>query len=89
MELAADSRRGLGQRVERNRIVFGIEKTVERSAAGLHSTSHVGLGELAVDHLLADLPGENALDGNGGGLLVDALFAEPVVEAAADVLLLH
>ena len=55
----------------------------------MHALCHGGVREVLVDHLLGDLASQHTLDGNGCRLLVGALFAKPIVEAVADVVLVH
>src|SRR6185312_11895840 len=89
LNLPSNRARSLGQRVQSHRIILRIEQTIQRSAAGVHPPRHVRLAQLLFRHLLTDLPRQNALDRHSCYFFIDIFFTQPVVEAAADVLLLH
>jgi len=64
-------------------VVFWVEQRRSRRCRPrwvFHAGGPCRLGELAVGHLLADLAASTRLMTTGGGLFVDALFAEPVVQ---------
>src|SRR5690606_31859957 len=73
------------QRFQGDGAVLGVEHPVELGAAGVHQLCHGGLAELALRHLLAELPRNDALHRCGGGGLQRALFAEEIFERSAEM----
>ena len=79
-ELAADDGGGLLKCAESDGVVGRIEEAVESGATRAHAVGHFGFGKMFVRHGRFNLPGEHALDGGGGDLLVDAFFTKPGIE---------
>src|SRR5262249_33388076 len=60
-----------------------IEQAIELGAAGAQIAGEGLLGLLLLLHDLRELPGEDALYGNGFDLFADALLVEEAVEGGA------
>ncbi len=61
-------------------VVFGIEQAVELGAAGLHFLRQRGFAQALFLHQRAQLAGDHALEGAGGGLGEDAFLFEEAVK---------
>lgn len=88
-KLATHGRGRLAQRAQRHRVVIRIEQTIERGAAGVHSSRHLRLREVLLLHRGFNLAGEDTFDGSRCHVLLDAILAQHAVERRSDVFLLH
>ena len=66
-----------------------IEQAIERSPAGVHAFRQFGFRDPLQLHFLGNLPGDDALQGYGRGILKHRFFLEEFIEAAAKVLFSH
>ena len=68
-QIEAENVRGRGERVEADVVVVGVENPVQLAPTRAHRSSHGTLAHLPSFHGLLQLPGQNALDRIGSGLL--------------------
>lgn len=62
------------------RLVVGIERAVNPTAARLHAARHLRLGQTVGGHRGLNLTRQHAFDRTGGNFFPDALFAQPAIE---------
>jgi hypothetical protein len=60
-QMAPNCLRSARQRPKRYRLVFGIEQTIELSAACLHADGELGLGNFLTPHQFVELPHQQRL----------------------------
>jgi hypothetical protein len=69
-----------GSQISSSRSVGGIEQTIKRSTACLHTDGHCCLGEATLLHGRFDLIGENLFDGLFLALFQNALFGQKTIK---------
>lgn len=83
-QLATNSARGRGERVEANTAIRWVQYPIQLTPAGVHHLRHLVLAQVLLFHGLLKLPGQDALHGKGRRLFQGPLILQVLLERRAD-----